>query len=99
MNDEAKKTITRDLAIHGLVQGVGFRWSLCMEARSLGVAGWVRNCRDGSVAARVRGAEAAVAALVAWAHNGPPAARVTRVEVAAGDDGEALAGFEQRATE
>lgn len=99
MMGDAKRRITRDLAIHGLVQGVGFRWSLCMEARSLGLAGWVRNRRDGSVEARVRGSDVAVAALVEWAHYGPPAARVTSVDVAEGDENEPLVAFEQRATE
>ena len=47
--------ICRRLAIHGSVQGVGFRASLAREARALGLAGWVRNRVDGSVEAVVAG--------------------------------------------
>ncbi len=88
-------TITQTLRIRGLVQGVGFRWSLCGEARALGLAGWVRNRRDGSVEALVRGPREAVAALVDWAHRGPPAARVRTVETTPGDATVPLDGFVQ----
>lgn len=52
---------------------------MCAEARRLGVTGWVRNRRDGSVEAVVQGDAAALDALIAWAGQGPPAARVTDV--------------------
>jgi acylphosphatase len=63
---------TRRLAIRGRVQGVFFREAMRQEAARLGVAGWVRNRRDGSVEAVVQGAPAAVEAIVAWARRGPP---------------------------
>ena len=92
---------TRRLSIHGRVQGVGFRWALSAEATALGLTGWVRNRRDGSVEALVCGAPAAVAALTAWARRGPPGARVERVvgnDEPGTQDAEALTGFELRAT-
>lgn len=70
----------RRLVVHGLVQGVGFRVSMAAEARRLGVAGWVRNRADGAVEALVEGPQDAVAALAAWAHEGPRWAYVERVE-------------------
>lgn len=78
---------TRHLIVSGRVQGVGFRDGLRAEALALGVAGWVRNRRDGTVEALIQGEPAALDALVAWAGRGPPAARVAHVAVApAADD-------------
>ena len=72
--------LTLRLRIHGGVQGVGFRQSLAAQARSLGLRGWVRNRSDGTVEAVLLGEPAAVRAVLAWAHRGPSAARVDRVE-------------------
>ncbi|WP_344868487.1 acylphosphatase [Comamonas faecalis] len=90
----------RLLRIHGKVQGVGFRQSTVEVAQGLGLRGWVRNRRDGSVEVLASGAEIDVQALITWAHGGPPAARVERVEVqpALLQAGDALPGFEQRQT-
>jgi acylphosphatase len=69
------------LIISGHVHGVGFRYSLAEEAGRLGVTGWVRNRRNGTVEAVLDGEPAAVDAALAWARRGPPAARVTGVQV------------------
>lgn len=74
------KTTSR-LVIHGRVQGVFFRDSMRGEALRLGIAGWVRNCSDGTVEALVQGAPAAVDAIVLWAHRGPQNANVKRVDI------------------
>jgi acylphosphatase len=89
--------VTRHLLIRGRVQGVWYRESMRQEAERLGVTGWVRNRRDGSVEAMVQGETAQVEALIAWAWQGPPAAEVTDVEVAAGHG--VYARFEKLATE
>ena len=86
---------TRALRIRGHVQGVGFRWALCEQARALGLAGWVRNRPDGSFEALIRGPMEAVTALADWARRGPPGARVTAVEMHAAETAGPLAGFEQ----
>ena len=67
------------------------------EARRLGLAGWVRNRRDGSVEAVVQGPPAAVQALIDWAHQGPPRAQVNAVQVGA-VPAQAITGFERRDT-
>ena len=87
---------TMRLAIHGRVQGVGFRYAMAAEAGRLGLRGWVRNRRDGSVEAVVQGPAPAVEAMRSWAERGPPSAGVTQVE-ATPAEGE-FAGFEMRPT-
>ena len=67
--------------VTGQVQGVAFRWHAEEQARRLGVVGWVRNEVDGSVLLHAEGSQDAVDALVAWCHEGPPAARVRDVAV------------------
>jgi len=77
---------TLRLVIHGRVQGVFFRDSMCREAQRLGVAGWVRNRNDGTVEAAVQGESAAMDAIVRWAHQGPRHVQVERVVIEP-DDG------------
>ncbi len=86
----------RRLVIEGIVQGVGFRYAFQAQAVRLGLSGWVRNRRDGTVEAVVSGTPDAVEAMIAWAHAGPPSARVTRVEVSPTDA--SFTDFELRPT-
>lgn len=73
--------IARHLLIHGRVQGVYYRASAEQEAQRLGLSGWVRNRFSGEVEAVVCGPEDKVEAFIDWAHEGPPAADVTRIEI------------------
>lgn len=66
--------------ITGRVQGVGFRWWTLQQAGALGLAGTVRNCRDGSVEVEVAGPAEAVASLRRRLAVGPAGARVANVE-------------------
>jgi acylphosphatase len=74
----------RHLIVTGYVQGIGYRYSMVMAARRLGVTGWVRNRRDGSVEAMVAGDAEPVAAMIAWARHGPSGAEVEHVAVELG---------------
>ena len=67
------------IIIQGRVQGVWFRDSTRREAMGLGVNGWVKNRRDGSVEVLAEGPEERVTQLVTWCHHGPSYARVTDV--------------------
>lgn len=68
------------LTISGRVQGVGFRASAYDEAQALGLAGWVRNLHSGEVEIVVEGKRENLEMLLAWAHGGPPGARVADVQ-------------------
>ncbi len=75
-------TVRAHVWVSGRVQGVFFRACAEDEAQAAGVAGWVRNTRDGRVEAVFEGPHAAVETLIRWCHRGPPSAVVTGVEVA-----------------
>ena len=80
MTDASRPRRVR-VIVRGRVQGVAFRAHTADAARRAGLAGWVRNLPDGSVEAAFEGASGAVDALLACVRRGPPAARVTGVEV------------------
>lgn len=92
---EGWKTVR--LMIHGRVQGVSYRWWTVGEATKRGLDGWVRNRRDGSVEALVCGPVESVDAMIEACRQGPPAARVTDIEIAA-VEGRAETGFQQHPT-
>lgn len=74
-------TIARHVHVTGRVQGVFFRAWTVEQADRLKVNGWVRNCADGSVEAHLEGEEGAVNWLIDLIGDGPPSARVAKVQV------------------
>jgi acylphosphatase len=66
--------------IRGQVQGVGFRAWAEVAAVELGVEGWIRNCRDGSVEAVLAGSEEVVLTMIELCRDGPPGARVAAID-------------------
>jgi DNA polymerase-4 len=75
------RTSAKKLIISGKVQGVYFRLETRKAALQAGVDGYVKNRADGSVEAVFQGPTQAVDQMVAWCHQGPPAARVDQVTV------------------
>ena len=75
MSDDAIR-----LTINGRVQGVGYRAWVAALARSLGLAGWVRNRSDGSVELIAAGSREALDLLEASCRRGPAGARVDKIE-------------------
>jgi acylphosphatase len=73
-------TVTiRRVLVRGRVQGVGFRAFVAETASARGLAGWVRNRRDGSVEALFAGPSDIVGAMIEACHQGPLIARVSSV--------------------
>ncbi|MGQ0588784.1 MAG: acylphosphatase [Sphingosinicella sp.] len=89
--------MSRRIRVTGRVQGVWYRGWTVGQARALGLSGWVRNRRDGSVEILADGPDEALAELVRRCHEGPPAARVERVEAEESEEA-APAGFVGRRT-
>ncbi|MGH6727011.1 MAG: acylphosphatase [Pseudolabrys sp.] len=69
-------SVIRHVIVHGRVQGVGFRAFVEHEALKRGLAGWVRNRRDGSVEAVFSGDPDTVAAMIETSRRGPLGTRV-----------------------
>jgi acylphosphatase len=67
--------------ISGRVQGVFFRVETQRAAERIGVSGWVRNLPDGNVEALFEGPRKRVDTAIQWAHQGPPASKVSDVQV------------------
>jgi acylphosphatase len=68
------------IKVFGRVQGVGFRYYAQKQALELGITGYVRNLRDGSVYVEAEGQESALEQFVQWSEVGPAWARVTKLE-------------------
>jgi len=87
--------------IKGDVIGVGFRAWTKIQAKILGINGWVRNVfehpdkfgRGGGVEAVFQGEDAKIEEIVARVKEGPPVSRVEDVEVFHQNTGEVFEGF------
>jgi acylphosphatase len=71
--DQLTATVT------GRVQGVSFRYYTRREAVNLGLTGWVRNERDGSVLVVAEGDASQLEKLLTYLHAGPLSAKVEQV--------------------
>ena len=65
--------------VEGRVQGVFYRASTQETATRLGLTGWVRNRRDGSVELEACGDAGVIDRLERWLWQGPQMASVTAV--------------------
>lgn len=90
---EARKHL--DIRIHGLVQGVGFRWSARSVAVRLCVSGYVRNEDDDTVFIEAEADQATLGRFLLWCQQGPVSARVDRVDAKPGPV-KGYAGFDIR---
>lgn len=67
--------------VHGIVQGVGFRYYALRKAREYGLAGYVRNLPDGTVEAYAEGNREVLERFLSDLQRGPAGSVVDRVEV------------------
>ena len=88
-------TVRKRVRAHGRVQGVFFRDSVRREAARRGVAGWARNCADGSAEAVFEGPADAVEAMVEFVRRGPGHAAVSSIDTTS-EPPEGLSGFSVR---
>ncbi len=82
--------------VRGRVQGVGFRYFAIEQAMMLGLRGYARNARDGSVEVLAQGPRPALERLLSRLRQGPPAAYVSEVRTVWGKPTEHLSGFHVR---
>lgn len=88
---------SRAWRVSGRVQGVGFRYFVLDQARSLGLVGWVANRRDGTVEVHAAGTASALDVLETALKEGPPQSNVsavTSVPPSAGLEGRGSFGIE-----
>ncbi len=69
------------IRVSGKVQGVGFRFYTQKEARLLGVSGFVKNMRDGSVYIEAEAEADVMEAFILWCRKGPEWARVDDINI------------------
>jgi acylphosphatase len=85
-----------EAVVHGLVQGVGFRWYIRQVARRLALRGYVRNRPDRTVEVIAEGPERSLLDLLSSLQTGPSGAIVQRVDTAWLPESAKYNGFEVR---
>jgi acylphosphatase len=69
------------IIVAGLVQGVGYRWFAAQRARTLGLSGFVRNLREGTVEVEAEGERGLIEELITQLRIGPRSARVADLRI------------------
>ena len=80
----------RHYVVSGRVQGVGFRQFTAEKARTLKIAGWVKNLPDGNVETEAEGSEDELRVFEKMLHAGPALSRVDLVKIENPETGAAL---------
>ncbi|MCW8796085.1 MAG: acylphosphatase [Chlorobium sp.] len=79
--------------VYGLVQGVGFRMFVERRASQTGLKGTVRNMPNGTVEIDAQGPEGLVNELLKTVRTGPPASKVSAMDVALQPPDHTMKGF------
>jgi acylphosphatase len=67
--------------VHGMVQGVGYRYFALLEAQRLNLRGYIRNNKDGTVESFVEGTKNDIMEYVAALERGPILSHVSGTDV------------------
>ncbi len=73
------EVIQKHVVITGKVQGVFFRAYTKDAAEKYMITGWVRNKRDGTVEAVIKGEKENIQQMMQWFHTGSPASSVKKI--------------------
>ncbi|MCR4328563.1 MAG: acylphosphatase [Patescibacteria group bacterium] len=68
--------------ISGKVQGVGFRYAVYREAKKLGVRGFIKNKKDGSVYLEAEGSSEVIKDFFQWCRSVQKNAQIENIEFA-----------------
>ncbi|KAG1950137.1 acylphosphatase-1 isoform a [Pimephales promelas] len=80
-SDADEKYVSVDFEVFGNVQGVCFRMYTEEEGKNLGVTGWVKNTRQGTVVGQVQGPPEKVNEMKHWLSKvGSPSSRIDRAQ-------------------
>jgi len=79
--------------VHGFVQGVGFRFFVFQQGKTLNLRGWVRNRLDGTVEILAQGIEDDLSLLIEAVKRGPPGSLVSDVDTTWIEPSESLPSF------
>jgi acylphosphatase len=71
----------KQIVVHGLVQGVGFRYFTQRAGTRMQLVGSVRNCRDRTVEIIVEGEERSIDEFIRVMEKGPAGAQVEKLEI------------------
>ncbi len=75
------RIVRRRFRVHGVVQGVGYRYFTVTMAERLDLVGWVANAADGTVVTEAEGRPEALDAFLAALKAGPSSSQVRHVEI------------------
>jgi acylphosphatase len=92
----SKESVTAEITVNGLVQGVGFRYYIMRQAQILGLKGFVKNLFTGEVYTIVKGERAMIEEFIKLIKTGPSHAHVSNCRVDWSDSKEEFTTFEIR---
>jgi acylphosphatase len=69
------------IKIHGIVQGVYFRYNTLEKAKQLQINGWVKNESDNTVGIDAEGEEGNLLKFIDYCKNGPDNASVEKIDI------------------